>query len=608
MYTRKIKLLLMPVLASLMAGCQISDQNSGQGALSLDVEMGEQTKAAMSSSELLSNALVNIYYADFSGLVRSYKYSDAPQTIWLPASDYRVDVIAGEASKKTPAAASWEQKSYKGSSPFTIVSGKSTTVQVVAGVSNVISKVTFDATVSENFKTGFSVSMDLGGNKLVYDLSKSGAEGYFLIDGMDDPQLDWTFEGVLAKDGSRFVKTGSITGLEKGTVYAMTVKYTVKDGVGTFELSVDYSTENIEDAIIFEPLSTGLALSEEYEIWACHATVHADVDESEYADPSKISFAYMTAGGSWLSVPAVRKSEGVYQAELKNLAPASEYSYKLVIDGEAIGDAMTFTTEAAPKVPNGSFEETSTSSSGKFKEFFNPSSADVACRTPWWGSGNGSDGIKGSADMAGAEICLPDTGTYYTGDGGKQSACLVSRSAVGMLAAGNLFSGYFAGLVGTEGGKVAFGRPFTGRPTALRLYMKYTSGRINHGSKYPDGTSIGSGDYDTGRIQIALGTWDYRKYGGTKECPILVNTTDQSTFVDFSNDASTLAYGDLQVTGDSAGSKNVWTEYSIPLEYFNEFVTPEYIVISCAASKYGDYFIGSDSSKMWIDHMELIYE
>jgi hypothetical protein len=78
--------------------------------------------------------------------------------------------------------------------------------------------------------------------------------------------------------------------------------------------------------------------------------------------------------------------------------------------------------------------------------------------------------------------------------------------------------------------------------------------------------------------------------------------------VDFSTDASTIAFGDLQLQGDASNSHNTWKEYIIPIDYRDETVTPSYIVISCASSKYGDYFTGCDSSKLWIDGMELLYE
>lgn len=581
---------------------------SGEGTLTLAVDV-PQTKAAMSADALLQSATVKIYYADFSGLVRSYTYATAPEKIWLPANEYRVDVEAGEAVKTAPAVASWEQKSYKGSSPFSIVAGSNTSVTVNAKVNNAVSKVSFDKSVADNFKAGYSLTIGLdkedAATQLDYNAAKSGAEGYFIIKGIDEPSFSWTFNGTLS-DGTPFVKEGTIPAIEAGRSYSLNLKYTVKDGLGTFELLVDYSTEVIEDIIVFQPLSTGLSASSIYEIWAGHATVHADVDESEYSDPSAVKFAYSKNGSDWTTVSAVRSSEGVYDAVLKNLDPATEYSYKLVIAGEEIGDPMSFTTEAAPAVPNGSFEETSKSQSGNFMEFYNASAANPADRTAWWGSGNGSSGVDGSADFGGFIICKPDTAEKVDGN---QSACLASTWALVKFAAGNLFSGYFGGLVGTKGGMVYFGRPFTGRPTAVKVWAKYSAGVMDRINGMPDGVKLEANKtYDTGRIQVALGTWDYKKYGGNKECPILVNTTDVSTFVDFAVDNSTIAFGDLQLQSDSSDPYNKWVEYTIPIEYNSDSEYPSYIVVSCAASKYGDYFSGCSTSKLWIDKFELVYE
>ena len=572
----------------------------GTGALILGVDIASrpETKAALSSEELLSTARVNIYYADFSGLVRTYLYSEKPDVIYLPENSYRVDVIAGEAAKASPSAASWEQKSYKGSSSFEIQAGVNTAVSVEATVSNAISKISFDPSVAENIDAGYKLTVGIGENTLEYTAANSGANGYFLLDGIDDPAFSWTFSGALG--GVPFTKTGAIQGIEKGKVYALTVKYTVKDGLGVIDLLVDYATEIISDPIVFDPVSSGLSASAVYEIWAGHATVHADVDEAEYSDPSLISFAYSADGGNtWSSKAAVRSEEGVYDAVLTGLTPETQYTYKLVIDGEDIGSPMTFTTEAAPAVPNGSFEQTSNSASGNFVEFYDN------YENAWWGSGNGSKGVNGSADFGGFIICSPDKSEKVDGN---QSACLTSTWAIVKFAAGNLFTGYFAGLVGTTGGKVAFGRRFTGRPTALKVWLKYSTGKINRISGSPSGVTITNDDYDTGRVQIALGKWNYRTYGGTSECPILVNTTDVSTFVDFATDASTIAHGDLKLQGNASNSYNEWVEYTIPLNYHSETETPQYIVISCAASMYGDYFTGCDSSKLWVDKMELVYE
>ena len=175
------------------------------------------------------------------------------------------------------------------------------------------------------------------------------------------------------------------------------------------------------------------------------------------------------------------------------------------------------------------------------------------------------------------------------------------------FAAGNLFSGRFGELIGTSGGTVFFGRPFTARPTAMRFWMKYSGGVINResGNVPADGKK---GNYDKAMIRVALGTWDYKKYGGDAESPVLVNTTDVSTFVDYSTDPSTIALGEKIVSSDESNPAKDWIQVTLPLVYRDETRFPTHIIISCAASMYGDYFSGFDGSKLWIDGVELIYE
>jgi len=587
--------------------CEFGSRDKGMGTLSVDVTTSDVMTKAQTGDDLIDNALVNIYMADFSGLVRSFRYSDSPESIYLAADSYRVDVIAGEAAKDARAAASWTSKSYKGSKEFSISAGQNTSVQVVAGISNAVTAISFDKTVSDQFATGFSLSIGVDGesSSLSYTKSNSGSQGYFIIEGLDEPAFTWTFTGKLTKTGATVTKSGKIEGIEAGKLYKMTLKYTVKDGDIQFDLLVDDTLDIIDDTIIFEPLSTGLASSSPYEIWAAHATVHADVDESEYPDPSKIRFAYSKDGSTWTTVGSVRTSEGSYQAKLTGLAPSTEYSYKLVIDGTDMGDAKSFTTEAAPAVPNGSFENVSLASSGaSYYVFYDPSSSDPYSKDMWWGSGNGTSDVSGSASM-GIVITVPDDSDKVDGS---RSVCCQSKSIIGMLAAGNLFSGKFMGLVGTSGGRVAFGRPWTARPTALKCWVKYSTSTINIIKSTPSGVSVSKSDYDMGMVRVALGTWNYRTYGGSKESPVLVNTTDASTIIDYTKDPSTIAFGEEKFVGNASNSTNVWREITIPIQYYDENTYPTHIIISCASSYYGDYFTGSDSSKLWIDKMEFVYE
>ena len=598
----------------MVASCaktELKENNEGMGMLTVDMSIPSQTRA-YSEADLYNSAVVNIYKADFSGLVRSYAYNDIPSPLYLAADSYRVDVIAGEATAANPAAASWENKSYKGSKEFTITAGRETSVQVVASVNNAVTNITFDPSIAENFNAGYTFTIGLdASSQLVYNAAKSGAEGYFIVAGLVDPVFEWTFAGTLL-DGTSFTRTGTISDVLPGKLYKMNLMYTVKDGKLDFSLSVDYSTEIFDDTIIFEPVSTGLAASSIYEIWAAHATLHADVDATEYAN-STVQFAYSSDGSAWTTVDGVNDSEGTWKADINGLTPSTTYTYRLLIDDVQVGEEKTFTTEAAPKLPNGSFEYVSKVSGESYYKFFDPSCGVEDGSYMFWGSGNGegSEGVSGSASM-GIVITTIDTGDKKDGN---QSVLCKNNSIVGMLTAGNLFTGQFAGLVGTSGGKVNFGRPWTSRPTALRIWCKYQTGKINILKN--ESLGVTKNDYDRAQIKVAIGTWDYKKYGGTKDSPVHINTTDASTFVDFFTDPNTIANGDLIIYNDgymlNHGAKvtettSEWVEYIIPLDYRQLSAYPTHIVISCATSQFGDYFTGYDGGKLWIDGAELIYE
>ena len=344
-------------------------------------------------------------------------------------------------------------------------------------------------------------------------------------------------------------------------------------------------------------------------------TTSAYITAMAIADRETI-FKYRAKGDSdWLQVdPAdVTSDGGTFVANIKGLLPQTTYEVA-VRNGDQETPAQEFTTAPATKLPNASFEYASLVSGSSYYKFYDPACGVADGETMFWGSGNGegSEGINGSASM-GIVITTVDKQTKVDG---KQSVCAMTSQMAGILAAGNIFTGQFAGLVGTEGGKVNFGRPWTTRPKALKLHCKYTTGKMDIIGKMPVGVTLSKEDYDRAQIKVAIGTWSYRQYGGTATSPVLINTTDSKTFVDFNTDESTVANGEVIIyhNGYSLnGSDRVesetgeWVEYTIPLNYHDLDTVPTHIIISCAASQYGDYFSGCSKSKLWLDAFELIY-
>ena len=599
----------------------MSEDSGKYGILNMNVDVAT-TKAALSTEELLNSASVKIYKANHKGLVREYRYSEMPSPLYLATDVYRVDVEAGEAVKEAPELASWEQKSYKGSQEFTISEDQTTEVHVEAVVNNAVTSITFDSTVEENFDDGYTFTIGLDENSILeYNSSNAGAEGYFIVDGIKSPSLSWTFNAVRTKDGSSFVKTGEIEDVLPGKLYKMSLKYTVRDGDLTLSLLVDYTTDIFDDTIVFEPVSTGLAPSSKHEIWAGHARIHAVVDPVENAGAT-VQFAYAGPDTGWNTVDAVDDNDGTFHADIYGLTPSTEYNYKLLINGQDKGTPKTLTTAEGPNLPNASFEYASFVTSKSYYKFYDPDCGVVEGMTKFWGSGNGEDGEPGGvAGSASMNVVITEIDKTTKVDG-EQSVLAKNGATMGMLTAGNIFTGDFAELIvnlsGDSGGKVNFGRKWDGyRPSGLKLYCKYTTGKIDVLNSTPADVTLTNEDYDRAQIKFAIGTWTQSKYKGTRNSPVQVNTLDQKTFIDFYTDDHTIANGDLVIYNDGYSVNrdekksqitSEWFEYYIPLEYHTLTEFPTHIIISCSAAQYGDYFTGCSTSKLWIDHLQLIYE
>lgn len=185
---------------------------------------------------------------------------------------------------------------------------------------------------------------------------------------------------------------------------------------------------------------------------------------------------------------------------------------------------------------------------------------------------------------------------------------MTSKKIVIKFAAGNIFTGQYLATDGTDG-VLGWGRPCTSRPKALKVYVRYEPGSVDVG-----GDKIAKEETDKGIIYVAVGDWAGQTYSDKGTWPFVVQTKNASSL--FSTEKGTysgdgiIAYGEK--TFDEAYNENGgYKELTINLDYDNfggNQRKPTSIIIVASASKFGDYFQGSTSSKMWLDDMELIYE
>lgn len=333
-----------------------------------------------------------------------------------------------------------------------------------------------------------------------------------------------------------------------------------------------------------------LMAPEPYDVWATKATVSAQPMQEEYGN---VAFEYCKKDeNNWIPAAATyNAATNTFSAVLTGLTPGTAYQYRVISDKDNFAsNPLEFTTEAPLQLENAGFEG--------WQQPNKPWLPYGVGETQFWDSGNhGSTTLSASSN-----ICIPADDLFNSG---KRSAHLISRWVVAKFAAGNIFAGEYLETAGTDG-VLGWGRPFTSRPSALKGYIKYKTGKINRGSVGDiPGKPVASGDNDQGIIYVALLDNSIMNSHNGKSYPVIIKTKTKELFSQ--NDPNVLGYGEQVWSENTAGEGMI--PFTIPINYDGKpHNTASYIVVTCSASRYGDYFVGSDSAEMWIDDLELVYE
>lgn len=209
-----------------------------------------------------------------------------------------------------------------------------------------------------------------------------------------------------------------------------------------------------------------------------------------------------------------------------------------------------------------------------------------------WDSAN-----EGTADILGQSL-VPTTPEESIVIKGK-AAKMKSGKLLGNFAAGNIYTGKFgSATISPLGAKLKWGLKFESRPLAMRGWYRYEPVAIDEAS---NSYSHLKGQTDYCQIQIFLTTWSAQ----------FEISTGDNKFVDTGEgNPDIIAHGQIvsqDNTTDNAGAQNGYVQFTIPLVYRN-MNQPTYIVISAAASRYGDYFTGGLGSTLYLDELELVYD
>lgn len=500
---------------------------------------------------------------------------------------------------------------YYGSTTATVELKKVKDASIVCTLANVKVSVNFDEAFREYFNSAkATVSSALESvNPLAFAMSDASPKiGYFPAG-----NLALKIE-VENKEGKSFSQENTILDVqprqyikinyrfEKEHTTGITVKYDDTENAYNWTIPIVMSEEEEN------PPAQGVSLScsSPSYIWGHYVSLAATVGEGEF-EQDKVVLLWREKGTeNWNTIEnsdlSYDSSSRTYSiTKFDGLEANKDYEYMAQYgDATSRSNTISFKTQQEEQIYNGGFETWTTVS-----RITNANASGVT----YWGSSNNSTSGNNTTKSSAAK------------HSGEASAKLANKSVLGILASGSIFTGKFISLIDMAGAKLDWGVPFTSRPTALKGYLSYFPGKINCGSA-PSGIANvpAKNSNDVGQIFcVLLHTTDQNNSGGVGPLRVGGNAENgdykKSTTIDWENDPRVVAYGIMILDGNDAtanyGSviENVtqFVDFSIDLEYHRTDITPNYMAIVCSASKFGDYFYGSDTSVLYVDDFSFEY-
>lgn len=346
---------------------------------------------------------------------------------------------------------------------------------------------------------------------------------------------------------------------------------------------------------LYNPMEVTVSYWDHEEKWTIYAEITDQIVSTSRVDawsqviwaygdgPADVTngFQYRKSGDAdWTDVPAqaVTQTQGSFSCHIDHLEPLTDYEVRAV-SGENAGSIVSVTTQATRVIPNGDFENWHKTTRGMWCPWAEDGES-------FWDTGNTGTMTLGTNNTEPSD---------HTPTGSGQAVLMNTRfvgiGVIGKLGAGSIFTGVFAKVDGTNG-ILNFGRQWNLRPTKLKGYYQYQGVDIDYAStEFADL----KGRPDTCQIYVALTDWT---------APYEIRTNPRNRQLFDKNASYVIGYGELQNTG----TMNDYEPFEIEIKYRSTSIVPIYMVITCCASKYGDYFTGGNGSKLWVDQLSFSYD
>lgn len=455
-----------------------------------------------------------------------------------------------------------------------------------------------------NYVSGMSVAGDVYtyvvGNSVVYECqSINPIASVSVKTGVDEYQEIWTSSATSASEGFEVTpstdgKTVTISiqpvffATMSGSEQDFTIKAVDTNG-GAGDFKVEFVNQGLDIANTVSDLWLNTAQFSAVVTDTTNPTVKVQFRRKGSSEWATTSAGTLSSGNvyaiksvaEWVS-GTNDNSHTVYTPNAdKSIFANSTYECQLVLNDVPYGPVAEFTTSGGQTINYATFEDTSLSCWGQSNS-----------AAPFWGSGNNT--YK-------KELCLQSS---YAGNQGAYCAKLASSATMGMLAAGNLFTGTF----GMEGfsGTVSFGVDYawTARPTAIKVKVWHNIGNVTT-TKYS--STIPNGSPDQASIYCCIIDWDTR-HQVTSGSSSPTGVWSPENGINSVSEGSVIGYGAVYPTGVTSGSEMI--EMTIPIKYYDKVTKPSKkykLIISAATSRYGDYMNGCDANVMYVDDFQWVY-
>lgn len=342
---------------------------------------------------------------------------------------------------------------------------------------------------------------------------------------------------------------------------------------GTYPISmivIDQNDQVLKKSVIINIMPDDLSIID-VDIWGEHLIITGQYVVAE--NPGGLTFEYRKKNDiNWIRVPEkdVMVSGKEFTATIRQLVGETEYEIRPTSN---VGPAIVikaYKTDIAPTSENLNFDG----------GYWNGSTfyPNASGGNSYWATGN--EGLT-------YWLSGKPSNTYHTDDA-VQGKAMELKSVGGITivghAAGNLYTGSFLLDIGNPKNSVKFGRPFNGRPTALKGWFKYKSSPITLYKEMPEMAN----KPDLCHIYVKLEDWGNPDLGPGQR---------PST-------AKSIAYGEMFT------SENVteYTEFNFPIVYENATKDrPTHIIMVVTSSKYGENFCGGISSVLHVDEFKFVY-